>query len=266
MTTWVYDTAGRVTAERRAGGPAGTSFIATHAYDPAGNRTTLTLDGQVTTFSYSPANRLELATSAGGVTTFSHDAAGNRTEEATAPGSTVYAWDAAGRMASAEDSAASGPVTFTYNADGQRVAKEAADGGATGFLYDQARLLHETDEVGGEVDRTCASGTDDEFGDLIGEEGQYAHAYDARANTDALLDDAGSVEARYKYDAYGRVTAAAIGGDTWATLTVNQWSALSTGDWSALGLRRTSSGRWRESKCRPSHRRRWGGWRRSGAA
>src|SRR5262249_60733904 len=98
------------------------------------------------------------------VTTFSHDAAGNRTAEITPSDSTLYAWDAAGRMESADVD--TGVISFTYNADGQRVLKEAADG-PTGFLYDQQRILHETDDIGGDISTTYATSTTDEFGDLL---------------------------------------------------------------------------------------------------
>ncbi len=79
-------------------------------------------------------------------------------------------------MVSAEPAA--GIVSFTYNADGQRIVEEASDG-VTGYLYHLKRILHETDDVG-DITTTYASGTDDEYGDLIGEDGQYGHQYDAQ--------------------------------------------------------------------------------------
>ena len=92
--------------------------------------------------------------------------------------SSYYAWDAAAQTISAEPTA--GTVSFTYNADGQRVVKQDTDGSATGFLYDFSRLLHETDEVGGQINNTYAVSTQDEFGDLLSEDGeQLTHQYDA---------------------------------------------------------------------------------------
>jgi YD repeat-containing protein len=83
----------------------------------------------------------------------------------------------------------SGIVTLSYNADGQRSAKQGTDGSVTGFLYDGKRLLHETDEVGGEVTNSYAARTSDEYGDLIGGGTEPTHQYDAQANTAALLED-----------------------------------------------------------------------------
>ncbi len=72
------------------------------------------------------------------------------------------------------------PVSFSYNADGQRVLKDSS-AGPTAYLYDLQRILHETDDVGGEVTRTYACSTTDEFGDLIGEDGLFEHVCDAQA-------------------------------------------------------------------------------------
>ena len=126
-----------------------------------------------------------------------NDAAGNRVAQVTPTETTYYSWDAAGNMATAEPAA--GIVTLTYNADQQRAVKQSTDGAVTGFLYDYKRLLCETDTVGGAISQTYASDTTDEFGDLIGEDGQYIHQYDAQANTNALLDETGTVAAQYKY-------------------------------------------------------------------
>ena len=83
---------------------------------------------------------------------------------------------------------------------------------STGFLYDHKKLLHETHEIGGAISRTYASVSAGEFRDLIGGDGEYIHQYDADANTEALLDNAGVVEARYKSSAFGEVSAVSLNG------------------------------------------------------
>ena len=115
------------------------------------------------------------------------------------------------------------PVIIERNADQQRAVKQGTDGSVTGFLYDYKRLLCETDTVGGAISQTYASDTTDEFGDLIGEDGQYIHQYDAQANTNALLDETGTVAAQYKYLAFGQVSAVSIDGGPW---TAEDWESL----------------------------------------
>ena len=89
--------------------------------------------------------------------------------------------------------------------------------------HDYKRLLCETDNVGGAISHTYASDTTEEFGDLIGEDGQYIHQYDAQANTNALLDETGAVAAQYKYLAFGQVNAVSIDGGPW---TAEDWESL----------------------------------------
>jgi YD repeat-containing protein len=109
----------------------------------------------------------------------------------TATGSTYYEWDAAGRMTSVENFA--GTTAFTYNADGQRFSKTAPDDAITGYRYDGVNLLQETDDIGGDAENTYSSTTDQEFGDLISEDGDETqfHVYDAQMSTNALVDPAG---------------------------------------------------------------------------
>ena len=248
VTAWSYDNTYQLTNENRTNGPGfgwadmnvdqwanmtenqwanmpvsgnATNFNVTYTYDPAGNRKTSNDGTTVTTYTYDPANRLTLANANGTVTTYTNDAAGNRTAQINPTETIYYSWDAAGNMVTAEPAA--GTVTLTYNADQQRAAKQSTDGSVTGFLYDYKRLLCETDTIGGTISQTYASDTTEEFGDLIGEDGEYIHQYDAQANTNALLDNTGTVSAQYKYYAFGEVSAVSIDGGSW---TAEDWTTL----------------------------------------
>ena len=105
----------------------------------------------------------------------------------------------------------------------------------TGYLYDYKKLLAETDEVGGEVSNLYTTTTDQEYGDLISEDGEnLTHQYDAQACTNALLDNTGTVQATFKYYAYGQLAYSSIDGDAWATLTVDQWATMTVDQWATL--------------------------------
>jgi YD repeat-containing protein len=145
---------------------------------------------------------------ANGQITYAYDAAGNRTSETIGSDTYLYSWDAASRVITAAVDA--GTVTFTYNADSQRVAKESTDSSVLGYLYDHKKLLQETDDVGGDILKTYASDTTEEYGDLIGEDGEYLHQYDAQANTKPLLDASGRVRSiaamtRHRWWAVGTI-------------------------------------------------------------
>ena len=109
-----------------------TAEVFAYAYDAVGNRTALTsttpLSGTVvTTYTYDIANRL---TSVDGVT-YTWDARGNLTHD----GTFTYTYNSAGRLVRAESITAT--ITYTYNADGLRVA-QSVDGDATTFAWDWA--------------------------------------------------------------------------------------------------------------------------------
>jgi len=100
------------------------------------------------------------------------------------------------------------PVTFTYNADGKRVAKQTDADTTTKFLYDFNRLLREDDGT----TQTQYTSTIEEYGDLISEyddasqQSSYHH-YDALGSTDALIDpDAAATTRHYAYRAFGEIS------------------------------------------------------------
>jgi uncharacterized protein RhaS with RHS repeats len=64
--------------------------------------------------------------------------------------------------------------------------------------------------------------SEDEYGDLLGDEAESFHQYDAMANTEALLDAAGDVT-RYKYTAFGEVSAYSVNGGAWQR---EDWNSL----------------------------------------
>jgi YD repeat-containing protein len=182
----------------------------------------------ITTYTYDRANRLKTVNAGGSVTTYTHDRAGYLIQKQSAIDLTEYTWNAAGDMTGAEVTA--GTVNFTYNADGQRVSKESTDSSVKGFLYDYKKLIAETEDVGGDIVKSYDTTSDQEFGDLISEDGDNVYyQFDAQANANALLDELGTVKARFKYDAFGRLANSSVDGDAWSSLSVDQWAILPVG-------------------------------------
>ena len=185
-----------------------------------------------TTYTYDRANRLKIAVANGVTTTYTHDPAGHRTGETSPSQSVTYHWDAGGRMHVVEADA--GTTTFTYDADGRRIVKQDAHGSPTGFLYDDKKLVAETDQIGGQISHLYATTADGEYGDLIGDDGAYAHQYDAQSATTCLTDNAGAVQAAYKYYAFGHVAAFAVDGDGWQSVAPSEWAAGDPTAWADL--------------------------------
>jgi YD repeat-containing protein len=112
-------------------------------YDAIGNRTTATIAGQSYTYGYHPnTHRLNTLTANGPSRTY--DGAGNTLER----GTKNYAYGAAGRMNTLTDDNNGPSATYTYNADGQRVAKTSG-GTTTRFYFGlNGELLAETNGSG----------------------------------------------------------------------------------------------------------------------
>lgn len=115
----------------------------TFAYDPIGNRTQKTDNGQTTQYRYGTTDH-RLQSQIGPITrNYDHDPAGNRAWD----GTYSYSHDAAGRLIQAE--LAGLPIAhYNYNAMGQRISKTTS-AGTVDYVYDEAgHLLGEYDSQG----------------------------------------------------------------------------------------------------------------------
>jgi RHS repeat-associated protein len=184
VTTYTYDGLDRLTSV------AGASGSRTYAYDPLGNRLSMTREGVATTYGYDGADRL-IDVDGSAVTV---DAAGNM----LARGSDSFSYDAANRLIAAT----SGGVTqsATYDGDGARVATavgsittnyrqdvaaglpQVIDDGTRRYVWGPAGLAYSVEGATGAVEVVQAD-----------------HLGSVRTTTDA----AGSVTATARYDEFG---------------------------------------------------------------
>ena len=197
-TSYVYDAAGQLSNEQRAA----SGINVTHIYDPVGNRLTQIDSGLRTSYVYDAANQLNQEQTNTARTTYLHDAAGNRTQKDDPAATTYYTWDARSRLSVAEPVA--GPVTFAYDGTGRCATKESG-GDTTRYVWDFKKLLQEADGGTGATETQYLS-TENEYGDLVSGYGSGAsnyYGFDALGSTEVLLDDSGSVTAKFEYRAFG---------------------------------------------------------------
>jgi RHS repeat-associated protein len=186
------------------------TFQASYSYDPVGNRTTMTKNGQATVYAY---NALDQLVSAGG-TQYSYDGRGNLIEVRNGGSTATFSYDAANRLASS--TGPTGSATYAYDPDGRRV-RQTTGGAVTNYLWDEQSahgdVVLETNGAGA----TLASyvlggrGSCSQCGDsaeLIsqtrgGTASYYLH--DGQGNVRALADQNGIITDRYTYDAFGEV-------------------------------------------------------------
>ena len=166
-----------------------------YAYDPVGNRLSLTTSNGSTSYEYDAANRL---TSVNGVV-YTWDNNGNLLSD----GLRSYAYDHANRLVQV----VSGTLTtqFMYNGAGDRVAK-TVDGVTTDYVLDPAAGLTQV-----LVESTGGQQTAYLYGmDLLAQydSGMWAyHVNDGLGSVRGLANPAGEVVASETYDPFGNVIA-----------------------------------------------------------
>jgi len=209
--TWTYDRKYQLLSEFRDDTSPASSYRNTYTYDPTGNRLQKVAADSTTTYVYDACNELnheatwQHADPAGTRVNivYTYDECGNRIERDpdNLGATTYYTYDAQNRVIEVNPGAA---VELAYNADDQRIEKEAT-AGTTKYIFDFKKLLQETDGM----DDTTAlyTGTlKDEFGDLVSqfrEDASGFYQYDATGSASELTDASAAVKNLYVFEAFG---------------------------------------------------------------
>jgi len=200
---WSYDDAYRLLGETRFNAGGTPTNETTFAYDPVGNRLSMTIDGATTSYAY---NELDQLLTAGGVS-FAYDARGNFTRATGGADVTAYSWDALDRLSDATlpDGTA---LAYTYDADGRRV-RQTVGGSETNYLWDEASLYG---DVVLETDGAGAAGASYVLGgpELLSQTRGGSTSYylaDGQGSTRALTNSAAAVTDTYEYTAFGELFA-----------------------------------------------------------
>jgi len=202
-----------------------------YSYDKAGNRSSQTINGTITTYSYNAANELT-STSAG--VSYSYDANGNLT------------------------SISAGNEAFTYNAKNQTTAINGIPMTYSGTDQNQRVQAGGTSYVNAPLGISQASSkrttyyTRDNRGNLVDERtpsGTLYYLFDGLGSIVGLTDSGGNLvgNERYQYDPYGNLLTNPVS----PTLQSNIWRFASGQFDSGTGLTKfgiryddTTTGRW----------------------
>ena len=231
--SYTYDANGnRLTQQETNGGPAETTTYTyddvdrllsaaypdkttTYTYDLAYNRLTeVTVDtGGVTqankTFGYNSRNQLTSITD--GVapatnTTYEYDFNGNQTIKTRNGSVTTFVYDVRDQLISVRQDATTLGL-FRYDYQGLRVRKDMG-GQIVRYTYDDDSVLLQSDNAGATVAK-FDYGADRLLSMTHATEPRQFYLFDAIGSVSNLANQAGTVQARYQYDAFGNPLASA---------------------------------------------------------
>ena len=199
-TTYAYDNLGQLTRENNQA--AGKTW--TWTYDTAGNilskseyaYTTGSLGTALDTITYGYADSRgwgDLLTSYDG-RSFQYDEIGNLLSD----GEWTYTWAKGRQLVSMTKPGST--LTFTYDADGNRITK-TVNGTTTTYTYADGRVTHETNDTDTIHYRYDTNGTLLSM-NLNGTE--YYYLYNGQRDVIGLYDANGNVVVEYTYDAWGK--------------------------------------------------------------
>lgn len=191
VTVYTYDALDRLTEAKTTNGNTLVSDYV-YAYDGAGNRTSASVNGTLTTYTYNAANELASATTGGTTTTYSYDANGNLTGSSAGLALTYNA---------ADQTATINGVSQVYTGTNQI---ERTQAGSISFVNTPLGVSSQADSTG------TTYFTRDNQHNLIDERtpsATYYYLFDGLGSVVDLIDSSGAVVKTYAYDPYGNVNA-----------------------------------------------------------
>ncbi|MEK7674628.1 MAG: RHS repeat-associated core domain-containing protein [Verrucomicrobiota bacterium] len=214
ITTWFgYDALGRLTSVTNALG-----HVTRYAYDELGQQVAqIDANQHTTTFAHDQlGRRIQRILPGGQVETYGYNTAGNLISKTDFNGfTTTYSYDALNRLLQKSPDArllasGSSPVTFEYNALGERTAMTDASG-VTTYAYDQRdRLIQKTIAWGGTSSTSSLNYAYDENGNVTSIQSSHLNGTDLRYEYDTLnrlsaVTDVHTGRTAYNYDAVGNL-------------------------------------------------------------
>ena len=200
-TSYDYDRAGRLTKEVIEKNDEQTTYI--YTYDAVGNRLSKRENGEKTTYTYNSRNQIVSEASDLGSITYSYDANGNLLNKSGSGVAVTYTYDVFNRLVKYADH--SNTETYTYDAEGVRRSKKN-DVEDIVFVSDTTGSLSYTlAEFDSEDNLLAAYTRADTLISQIRDEVTSYYLYDGHGDVRALLNEAGRITDKYRYNAYGEV-------------------------------------------------------------
>jgi RHS repeat-associated protein len=199
--TYRYDEASQLVAAILGGAGGDVSKTFDYAYDPAGNRTTENMSGELRGAAHSAANQLVSLDTGGGTWQFSYDANGNLISS----GTRSFDWDARNRLTAIIDGGRR--TDFAYDAFDRRVRIVEREGDQVTrdvwLVWCGAQICEERSGDGSAVQKQFFA-----QGEVLGGQ-RYFYTHDHTGSVRQLMSADGAVAASIDYDPFGRSVKAA---------------------------------------------------------
>ncbi|MCL5283446.1 MAG: hypothetical protein M1330_01855 [Armatimonadetes bacterium] len=186
---YAYNALHRLTEETRTGA---SPYTESFSYDPAGNRTSMTLNGNPINYTYDNDDELLSA----GNNTYTYNANGDQITRDLNGVTSNLSYNDDDQLVSI--TTGSNTTSFAYDAIGRRVARDSG-GTTTVFWYDGGSVILESQ--GGTFTGVYTYGAS-----LIRRNGEYFQ-YDGSGSTRTITNSSGSQTASAIYDGYGNTVA-----------------------------------------------------------
>jgi len=181
----------------QAGYDAATNAVrtVTYVYDAAGNRNSVTDNGNSSTYT---VNNLNQYTAVSG-TNYTYSTRGDLIGD----GTWTYQYNYEGHLINASRAGMS--VAYKYDTQGRRIEKDINGISVAKYVYNGQNLIEELDGTGNTVSATYvyAGGVDHPV-EVIKGGNTYYFQQDALGNVVSLTDSVGSVVEQYSYDVFGQ--------------------------------------------------------------
>lgn len=191
-----------------------------YSYDPAGNRSSLTTDGNTTSYTYDAGNRLTKA----GTAIYMYDANGNLISKSDNGQMTSYTYDMLDRLMRVELPSGEN-VSYKYDPFGNRIERAFSGGGITRYVYDGENLLQELNGNNVMTAQYTSMFELDSWISMAKGGAHYFYHKDAIGSTRLLSATNGTVVAEYSYDAYGNISTQSGSVENPYTYTGRAWDA-----------------------------------------
>jgi RHS repeat-associated protein len=184
------DRSRRISVAHKVSNTGSTISSESYIYDDAGNLTSKTVDGTLTTYGYDVVNQLTSENRTGYSASYTYDANGNRASKTLGGVTDIYTVDDADKLTSISQSGTT-VKSYTYDAAG-RTKTVVTSAGTTTLNYDFESRVTGISFPGGATNSFSYNGLDSRVG-KVDSAGTSAYRRDGASVTDSVLSDGAAV-------------------------------------------------------------------------